>query len=570
MDSACESTTADRNINEVDVPKYIFELTDEAFRCIMNGQFDEALIGLIKCEEMIEAVVNKKGYVDPDVAVMVLHNIAVCYQNLGSLEECVDYLENCLLNRNSKKIQNSNNRIQTLETQVSDKIKKETYQCKSNLNLCAISSQLSRHEIALLYARRAAGNIYEILQDCFKLCTSFILRLKKARIHNNIKNYFGSSNTYIEEKYREIIDKNYPIVASLNQIVAEKEQKQQQNSKMLKLNIKSAASIQNIGEKFFYLKLEEAIAAKPLAYRDLKSSSNLIAEISKERLYEKICLLVISYFFISTELWFLNKQENSETKFSESKKWHYKSLEIAEKLMPYSSPILQNIKDSYYDRYPLNMVQNIFIKNTEFSLSQTKMSDKKQKLKKVYGRSSSVKPNIKNFSKTLDKFQSRNKTPLLITTKQGSSRSSKSPSRLKRKSITDRDKIENIDKFNKTVENTKQKKEEINFENTSNNKITNNLMNLMKTYDLSDDSSGSSESSFDEEYFRQNFILTSNDLYGNFDKETNENKKKNSTSKRRLIKIDTKTSEMSNEDEFMPAIRLINPNKESNYEFVHN
>ncbi|CAG9310884.1 unnamed protein product [Blepharisma stoltei] len=563
MDSACESTTSERNINESEIMKYLIGFSDDAIEFIKDGQTEDALDVFIKCQELIESVINQGENIDPDMIITISHNIAVCHQNLNNYEKSIESLERSLPNRNSIRVQNSTD--QSIEIQIARKIFRDVYQCKTNLNLWATSSKLKKHEASLLYARKSVGNVYEILQDCFKLCTNFILRYKKLQTYNKAKAIVMNSNNvtenYVEEKYKEVVERSFPVVDYLNQIILEKLGKKQKDERLLKSNTRAVDGIQTNGDAIFNLTIEELIMLRPITYHQFKAPSNFIIEISKQSLCQKICLLAISYYSIATELWHL--RENYENKISEGKSWHSKSLEIAEKLIPFNSPILRHIKESYYERYPPSLTQNIFIKKVK-DFSQTRMTDKEKKLKSVYGRSASVKPHQTNFLKTIDKFQSRTKTPALVT-KQNSIKSSKSPSRNKRKSITDREKKDHIvTNFNKTARNLKGIKELGSSENKASNKSTTNLIKTMKIVHISDDSSANSESSFDEDYFRENFVLTSNDLYGVFsDEETNNENKKKNLSKQRLRKKNTETSETSNENEVMPALRLINPDKVS-------
>ena len=78
------------------------------------------------------------------------------------------------------------------------------------------------------------------------------------------------------------------------------------------------------------------------------------SELSRESFLEKLCILAVSYFCMSTEMRFLLhsrgkylKPEVKEERELESEYWHAKSLEMACTFLPSECPLLKHILLSY-------------------------------------------------------------------------------------------------------------------------------------------------------------------------------------------------------------------------------
>ena len=79
-------------------------------------------------------------------------------------------------------------------------------------------------------------------------------------------------------------------------------------------------------------------------------------ELSRDGFIEKISLLAISYFCVSTEIRFILQLKEDPsydpiTKGLESEYWHAKSLEIACTFLPSECPLLNHVLLSYQKNY---------------------------------------------------------------------------------------------------------------------------------------------------------------------------------------------------------------------------
>ena len=93
-----------------------------------------------------------------------MHNMALCFQKMGALEECALCLDACLHQINSQYL------APTFSKKPTKKLKKLKYECKIHMQVCALLSQLHRHEEALLHAKQAVQISQYLVNDLVSLC----------------------------------------------------------------------------------------------------------------------------------------------------------------------------------------------------------------------------------------------------------------------------------------------------------------------------------------------------------------------------------------------------------------
>jgi hypothetical protein len=79
---------------------------------------------------------------------LMMHNMALCYQKLGVLEECANCLDQCLKYLQTDAVQAFFND----PTQPALKLKMLKYKCKTHMQICALLSQVHKHKEAALHA----------------------------------------------------------------------------------------------------------------------------------------------------------------------------------------------------------------------------------------------------------------------------------------------------------------------------------------------------------------------------------------------------------------------------------
>lgn len=103
----------------------------------------------------------------------------------------------------------------------------------------------------------------------------------------------------------------------------------------------------------------------PQTYEEFTQYGELIYEISKRVLLEKVIYMSISYFTIATELRFVeidkaklagrNDKDIDTNEFKMSELYHLKAIEIACKNITCSSPYINHLITSYHKHYNQNL-----------------------------------------------------------------------------------------------------------------------------------------------------------------------------------------------------------------------
>lgn len=80
-------------VNQDEIPLLLLELTDIAYKFIKKDQFEKAYVLLQKTESVLEVVNLDHSKRDRYFAYITYLNMAMCFQKLGMLEECIIYLK---------------------------------------------------------------------------------------------------------------------------------------------------------------------------------------------------------------------------------------------------------------------------------------------------------------------------------------------------------------------------------------------------------------------------------------------------------------------------------------------
>ena len=97
---------------------------------------------------MLEQIQASKNQHDKFIFLLTLHNMALCYQKLGVLDECASSLQQCLQYVNSDYVQD----YFSDPANPSLRLKMLKYKCKTHMQICALLSQVHKHRDAALHA----------------------------------------------------------------------------------------------------------------------------------------------------------------------------------------------------------------------------------------------------------------------------------------------------------------------------------------------------------------------------------------------------------------------------------
>ena len=124
------------------------------------------------------------------IIIIIFHNTALCYQMLGSLEDSALFLETCILNL---EILSMMPLFQKTET----KWKILTLECLLRMQLCALLSQLHRHQEALYHAQIAVRISHFLMRDLKSFIKSLVYREHILKLESNIKSIKNNMNKEI-------------------------------------------------------------------------------------------------------------------------------------------------------------------------------------------------------------------------------------------------------------------------------------------------------------------------------------------------------------------------------------
>lgn len=118
----------------------------------------------------------------------------------------------------------------------------------------------------------------------------------------------------------------------------------------------------NQNEWIINLNIGNIMQIQPVRMRDFMTFNRNEQQLSRESFLEKLQLLVVSYFCVSTELRFIiqsrsgfMKPETKKEKELEQEYWHVKALDIACAFLPSECPLFNHILLSYQKHHDPTM-----------------------------------------------------------------------------------------------------------------------------------------------------------------------------------------------------------------------
>ena len=259
------------------------------------------------------------------------------YIRLGMLEECGNHIETCL-----GQISPLLEARQTTE----NKLKLVKYLAKLHLQYCAILSQQSKHREALEHAKYGCKYIHHALR----------------KLRNMVEGYAGRTDLTLLES---VSTKLLPIMKELtSKLVLEEKQARPSILEKLstRIDAKSLFGFTPCSESALSLNIGNIMQLSPLNIIDVLSEYDRQLELTRESIFEKISLLVVSYFCLSTEKRFLSQEVPAESSaLKESEFYHAKALEMACCFLPPECPLVTHVFMSYQKHYSVVRTAIVFL-----------------------------------------------------------------------------------------------------------------------------------------------------------------------------------------------------------------
>ena len=378
----------------------IKDLNSKCLEFIFVDKSEIALEILKKLEAFLEAnILEAKFNFDNKLIILIMHNIACCYQKLKDYENCIAYLD-CVIyhfeNEIEKKYKikiNEEYILQNLYKDSSsnpllgDMILELRFSAKFHLQMCAVLSQAKKHMKALTHAKLAL-----LICEDNLIKTYFLFQQMKSKDVNLFENMDNqnkgknenekgeSGNSEKGEKLkltRKIINDLYNKVKKFRKNFEIKE-----NEKQPKITInnkktnsfdsylkyrkneihdyqKNLALLSNIRKLFSNgtnkedwlsnLNIGNIMYLFPLNDGDLDLESEPKYELLGDAIIEKVIFLSVSYFCIAMEMYQLASDKNNHKINGEF--YLRQACNLIDLYLPVSCPIIKHYFNSYYKYY---------------------------------------------------------------------------------------------------------------------------------------------------------------------------------------------------------------------------
>ncbi|CAD8182405.1 unnamed protein product [Paramecium pentaurelia] len=419
--------------NQEQFIKQINQLNQQGVIKIKLQKYQDAMKLLQQSEQMLEVkeyATSCGKQIDKNLIIVILYNQACSYQCQWILDKCSKYLTGVIYNldESMKEEDLNDNTITNEELSDATQVKKKSFLARASLQHTAILSQLGKHTQALQSARKAAETMREVFKLASQFCNDWVNKngsLQSAATTQSCMNYkTKQKNTKFQMKdevefSRLVINSGNDILLDLlkyqdldnisnNEQLILREAKKQlyfwknnptNNEKHIRQELKinnkpddyrSILGVQNVEEWIQSFNVSFIMHMTPLIHNEFSQQGEMLYEISKRMLLEKIIQLSISYFTIATELRFIElekakqlgiKELNTE-EFKLSELYHLKAIEIACKHIACSSQYINHLITTYHKHYNSNLdtIQEESISTivSEFNYKEQKFQQLKQ------------------------------------------------------------------------------------------------------------------------------------------------------------------------------------------------
>jgi hypothetical protein len=341
----------------------------------------EALSTLNECEKLLENLKAQDLDCDLKIVLWTLCNIAACHRALGASKVCANYLDACAYNSRERLVELSSSEQSLSVPVLCERIRVRKYLAKTYIQLCALLSEMSFHDLALAKARQASKEAHFLVKESLAVsyeCLTIAKRRKLPSLNSAVKKTIPLLE-YIERKFQN-----------------------KRTKKVQKLETRNALGVVNLEDPVFSFQMGDLIEVKPASIKEFESYSDTSQLFLKSEVFDLISICVVSQYCIATELRFLHGQTNL-AQIKEAQTWHLRSLQICQALLPSESPMLEHLRVSFTKNYAhtchstLKLRSSKRLKQGDTSVSRSSHSPTRPASSARPVRSTSAKPRQKKL-----------------------------------------------------------------------------------------------------------------------------------------------------------------------------
>ena len=400
QDSSMSKNSEINLLENLDIQK-IKELNSKCVEFIFEEKTDIAIEILKKIELFLENnLFEPKFNFDKKIIIIILHNLACCFQKLKDYDNCIAYLDGVIYHFDKQLEKKHQLKIseeyfckniskdQSNYSLLGDLILELRFSAKFHLQICAALSQANRHIEALKHAKlaglicednfiktyylfiqmklknifslenKSSNNINHYNKECeeendlnnsekMKLTQKIINDLYN-RITNLRKCFYNIDNNIIENKNNNVKESSICYDSYLK--YRKNEIHKYQKKIILLNNVRNVfgAEIKN-DDWIHLLNIGNIMYLSPLNEEDLNLESDPKYELLRDSILEKVVMLTVSYFSIAMEMKQLSHDQNNKKLNGDF--FHYLAVFFSNLYLPVSCPIVKHYINSYYKHY---------------------------------------------------------------------------------------------------------------------------------------------------------------------------------------------------------------------------
>ena len=166
--------------NEEDLMNLATALIEKSYKKHIKDKTLSALAYLKQTEEILEILSSQGKPTRIEIIQVTLNNIAACYQRLGDMEKCTDYLEACSYNC-------YRNPVHTTIDAIALDIKQTKFHANLLIQLAIVLSNQKKHKEALEKASHAQNLTHLALRTTIEGHKVMLQYYKKNKQNKNLK-----------------------------------------------------------------------------------------------------------------------------------------------------------------------------------------------------------------------------------------------------------------------------------------------------------------------------------------------------------------------------------------------